>query len=39
MQVFGFQYVLSQDKRFLPSFHPHVKEHLTEGNEENEGYG
>ena len=39
MQVFGFQCVFSQGKRFLPSFHPHVKEHLTESNEENEGQG
>jgi hypothetical protein len=29
MQVFGFQYVFSEGKRFLPSFHPDVKEHLT----------
>jgi len=39
MQVFGFQYAFSQGKHFLPSFHPNVKEHLTEGNEENEGLG
>jgi len=37
MQVFGFRSVFSQGKRFLPSFHPDVKGHLTEGNEENEG--
>jgi hypothetical protein len=32
-----FSVCFFSNKRFLPSFYPDVKEHLTEGNEENEG--